>query len=155
MKEDDLMNRLENLSKPDTSGLKPERILKLSILSVSKSAALGIWFILVPSFFLFCILMKYYFHIDLHLIDIIEDSVASIDKSSGIPFLSPLLFVGLPFAGMILNALAVTHVAIHSNEAMITIKLRWMNIFVFIISLGIIMIFLLYLITENIHHLNN
>lgn len=155
MKENELINRLENISKPDTSGVKPLKEIKLSILSVRKSAALGMWFIFIPCFFLFCVLMKYFFHVNTHLIDTVEDIVASIDKSSGIPFLSPLLLVGLPFAGVVINALAITHVSLGRQEAVITLKLKWLNILVLVISLCIILIFLLYLITENSEHLKN
>jgi len=98
------------------------------------------------------VFMKHYFMIDLHIFTIIEEFIASIDKT--IPMLSPLLLVGFPLVAVLINALAILHVAFdrERRELIATVRVRWLNLAFILLGLTLIGIFISYVIIENIHH---
>jgi hypothetical protein len=157
MEEKDFTKTLENLEKPEFKNIKPDKNLKLTIISSKKSAAIGFWLLVVPCYFLFMVFVKYFFNINLRVIDIFEDFVASFDKSPVTKFIAPLFFVGLPIAGIIINLLSIMFFEYDKEQKRIniSIKLKPLNILLLIISLAVVSIFVIYLITENIHHINN
>ncbi len=157
MEEKEFLNKMDNLKKPDFDNKEPDRNLKLAIIGSKKSAAMGVWFLVVPGYFLLMMLMKYYFNVNLHIIDIFEDFVASIDRSSGTKFITPLFFIGLPIAGIVINLLSIMFFEYDKvkKQINISIKLKPLNILLVILSLAVVSVFMLYLITENIHHINN
>ena len=157
MEENEFINKMDNLKKPDFGSNEPDRKLKLAIVNSKKSAAMGVWFLVVPCYFLFTVFMKYYFNVNLHIIDIFEDFIASLDKSPVTKFITPLFFVGLPIAGIIINLLSILFFEYDKEQKQINIsvKLKLLNILLVIISLAVVSIFMLYLIIENIHHINN
>ncbi len=154
MENDSIKKKLETLSVPDVANLKPPEELKITLLSAKKTAAIGIWLIAIPVYFLFCVFMKYYFHFNLHLFDIIIEIMASMDKKPGLHFLSPLLLAGLPLLCIFLNLLAILHFNYNkiNRELLISIKLKWKNMILIFVSATIIGIFLIYAIIENAHH---
>jgi lantibiotic transport system permease protein len=145
---------LPELKIPEVKGEAHRRQLKLMLFDAKKSAALTVWLVAVPCFFLFAVFMKYSLRVDLRIFTIIEEFMASIDKSSGVPMMSALLLVGLPLVAVAVNVLSLLHITIdhEQNELVATIKLRWLNITLTIVCLGVIGIFLAYAILENIHH---
>jgi hypothetical protein len=145
----DLEKELGNMKMPD-SEIKSNESVKLTLVQAKKSAALGVWLVAVPLFFLFCVTMKYMFHVNLHFVDVLEETISSLDKSAGTKWLSPLLFMGFPLLSIFLNGLAITHFEVNNKKQLIiTLKLKWTNIFILLVSCGIVGTFLLYLITEN------
>jgi lantibiotic transport system permease protein len=157
MEEKEFISKMDNLKKPDFSSSEPGKNLKLAIVNSKKSAAMGVWFLLVPCYFLFAVIMKYYFNINLHIIDIFEEFIASLDKSPVTKFITPLFFVVLPIAGIVINLLSIMFFEYNKEQKQIniSIKLKALNILLAIISLAVVSIFMLYLITENLHHINN
>ena len=153
MEEKKFISKMDNLKKPDFNRKKPNKKLKLAIINSKKSAAMGVWFLLVPCYFLFMIVMKYYFNVNLHVIDIFEDFIASLDKSPLTKFIAPLFFVGLPIAGIVINLLSVMFFEYDKEQKQInmSVKLKPLNILLVIMSLAVVSIFILYLITENLH----
>lgn len=154
MNADEFEKHMENLQKPGADSVKPSIDIKLAVVNPQRSAAIGVWFIAVPCYFLFCIFMKYYFHFNIGIFDIIVEMMSDLDKNPNMWFLSPLLIVVLPLVGVVLNALAITHFSYApvSRILQISIKLRWMNVLVLLVSLSLVSIFILYAIIENIHH---
>lgn len=157
MEEKEFINKMDNLKKPDFDNKEPNRNLKLAIIGSKKSAAMGVWFLVVPCYFLMMMLMKYYFNVNLHIIDIFEGFVVSIDRTSGTKIITPLFFIALPIAGIVINLLSIMffEYAKEKKQINISIKLKPLNILLIILSLAVVSIFTLYLITENIHHINN
>jgi hypothetical protein len=157
MEEKEFINKMDNLKKPNFESKEPGRNLRLAIIGSKKSAAMGVWFLVVPCYFLLMMLMKYYFNVNLHIIDIFEEFVASMDRASGTKFITPLFFVGLPVAGIVLNLLSIMFFEYDKEKKQINIsvKLKPLNILLVILSLAVVSVFMLYLITENIHHINN
>jgi hypothetical protein len=157
MKPSDFEKKMENLVTPRAEDVKPPVEIKLTVVNASRSAAIGIWFIAIPGYFLFCVFMKYYFHVNLGIFDTMVELMSDLDKHPLMKFLSPILLVGLPVTGIILNALAITHFSFDriSGILHISIKLRWINLAVLVVSLGLVAVFMLYVIVENIHHSPN
>lgn len=145
----DIEKDLGSMQMPDIN-VKANEPLKLALVQTKKSAAISVWLVAVPLFFLFCVTMKYMFHVNLHFIDVVEETVAELDKSAGTKWLAPLLFMGFPLIGILLNGLAISHFEINNKRQLIvTIKIKWVNISMLLLSAGIVCTFLLYLITEN------
>jgi hypothetical protein len=150
MKSDDVEKMLENMKKPEVEVTSPREI-KLAILNYKKSAWLTIWLVVLPIIFVLSMIMKYSFGIDLGILLTIGEWVASFDDVAGLKWLGPLLLVGLPMLGIALNALAITHVSYQSltKSIQVTVRLRWLNISILLVSLVIIGIIFLYALGEN------
>jgi lantibiotic transport system permease protein len=150
--EEDLTNKLDNLKKPNMENIYINRQLKFLVVNSKKSTAMGIWFILLPAYFLFSVFLKYYFHVNMHIFDIFKEFLSNLDKSTITRIISPVIFVGLPILGIVLNALSI--IFFQHDRSMsqlhITIKLKFINILLILLSLIIVLIFITYLITENI-----
>jgi hypothetical protein len=157
MEEKNFTKKLENMEKPGFKEVEPDKNLKLAIVGSKKSAAIGVWLLVVPCYFLFMVFVKYFFNINFRVIDIFEDFVASLDKSPVTKFITPLFFVGLPIAGIIINLLSIMFFEYDKDQKRIniSIKLKPLNILLVVISGAVVSVFAIYLLTENIHHINN
>ena len=154
MDEKEFINKMDILKKPGFENNPPNNMLKFAIVNSKKSAAMGVWFLVVPLYFLLMVFMKYYFNVNLHVIDIFEDFIASFDRSPATKFITPLFFIGLPLIGIVINLLSIMFFEYDKKQKQIniSIKLKWINILILLVSLGVLSIFMLYLITENIYH---
>ena len=154
MDEKEFINKMDSLKKPGFEYNPPNNMLKFAIVNSKKSAAIGVWFLVVPLYFLLMVLMKYYFNINLHVIDIFEDFISSLDRSPATKLITPLFFVGLPIIGILINLLSIMFFEYDKKQKQINIsvKLKWINILILFASLGIVSIFILYLLAENLHH---
>src|SRR4051812_28732003 len=108
----DIEKKLGSVKVPDTE-IKSNESVKLTLVQAKKSAALGVWLVAVPLFFLACVTMKYMFHINMHFVDVLEETVSSLDKGAGTKWLSPLLFMGFPLLSLFFNGLAISHFVIN------------------------------------------
>jgi hypothetical protein len=151
MEEDDFIKKMDNLKKPEVNTGAAEKQIKLALLNAKKSAAWGIWFLIIPIFFFACVAIKYLLHWNWGIAGNFLDWMADMDKSMAFPIVSILLFILLPGVGVILNLLAIIHFVYNNltRELIVTIKLKWFNIILAIISVGIIAAVLLYAISEN------
>lgn len=149
--EEDFEEKIKSVKKPALTDIKSPAELKVAILRARSSATLGFWFVIVPSFFLACVAMKYYFHINLGVFNTFDDMVADLDRAASTRWITPLLFVGLPLASIIINLLAIAHFAYHpeTQVMVVTVKIRWFNLVILFISITLVGIFLLYGIMEN------
>jgi len=154
MEEKDFIDKMDRLKKPGFENNPPNNMLKLAIVNSKKSAAMGVWFLAVPLYFLLMVFTKYYFNVNLHVIDIFEDFIASLERSPATKFIAPLFFIGLPIIGIVINSLSIMFFEYDKKQKRInvSIKLKWMNILILLASIGIVLSFMLYLITENLHH---
>lgn len=157
MEEKEFITKMNNLKKPKFDGTVSNKNLKLAIINSKKSAAMGVWFLVVPSYFLFMVFMKYYFNVNLRVIDIFENFISSLDNSPLTKFIIPLFFVGLPITGIVLNLLSIMFFdyAKEQKQINVSIKLKLLNILLILISLIVVSVFVIYLITENIHQIKN
>ena len=141
----------DGLRTPGAEAPEHQRRLKMTLLGSQRSAAIGVWLAAVPAYFIFCVFMKYFFHLNLHIFDVMEEMIASLDKDPLMHWLAPALLVGFPLLSVVVNLLAIMHVAYgpDQKELQISIKLKWRNIAMAAISAAIVGVFLLYAIAEN------
>jgi hypothetical protein len=155
---DEFLKQMENLQVPDIDPHEHPKMVKMAIMNAERSAALGVWLIVVPCYFLLCVFMYYYFHMHVGWFGAMFTLMASLEKTPYIDFLGPLILFVLPIVCIIINALAITHVQVQKpgagqskvREISFTIKLRLLNILLILISLVIVCIFISYVMTENI-----
>lgn len=150
MKPEDFEKKMEGLKTPKSEVVPPKE-LRLAIVSAQRSAVMGIWFIVMPWFFLMCVIMKYIFHLNLGIIDTLEQMMSALDKSPQTWWIGPMMLMGLPIVSIIINALAISHFKWESytGSLIVSIRMRWLNLSVLVVSTGTVGIFFLYLITEN------
>ena len=145
---------LEQLNIPQFDNLRHPEVLKPAILDARRSAALGIWLVLTPVFFLACVTMKYWIGWNLGLIRNFEQFWTALDQDRLGFWLQPLVLFVAPAAAVVLNLLAVLHVQFDRTrkELNINAKLRWYNLLLVAIGLSILAVFTLYMIGEYVHH---
>lgn len=147
---DNFEKKMEDLKTPQVNPEPPPE-LKLAIINADRSAALGLWFIVLPYFLIGCMVVKYEFQVNLGLLDIITQAIHTIDNNPATWWLQPVLLIGLPILGVILNVLSITHFKWEKASSLlsVSIKLKWYNILVVMASLAIVGFLALYLIVEN------
>ena len=155
--ENEIINKMETLRVPV---IKPEHGLpvKMAIMNATRSAVLGVWLVAVPCYFLLCVFMYYYFHGSLGWFGSMFKLMEGLEKTPYIDIIGPILLFVLPLISILINSLAILHVAvikISSNifsikEINITIKVKFWNIFLILLSLLIVFVFINYVFTQNI-----
>jgi hypothetical protein len=156
--EDEFLKKMENLKVPDVNPSEHQKTVKMAIMNAERSAVLGVWLIVVPCYFLFCVFMYYYFHVRMNWFGAMFNLMSNLDKNPYLKFLSPLLLVLLPIVGIVINALSIIHVQYQKlepgqgklREFSITVKIRIWNILLILVSLAIVCVFVGYVIIENI-----
>jgi len=151
MEEKDFLNKMENLKKPEVNVGASQRQVRLTLLNTKKSADWGIWFLVVPLFFFCCVTIKYLFHWNRGIADNFIEWIARLDHQAATRWVSPVLFVLLPAIVALINLLAIMHFLYDklTKELIVTIKLKWFNIFLAIISITIVATVFLYGIIET------
>ncbi|HEY2582042.1 MAG TPA: hypothetical protein VGI43_09550 [Mucilaginibacter sp.] len=155
---DEFLKQMENLQVPDVNPAGHQKTVKMAVMNAERSAALGVWLIVIPCYFLFCVFMYYYFHVRLSWFLAMFDLMSNLDKNPWLKFLSPLLLVLLPIISIIINTLSIIHVQYqkidpdHSKlkEFSVTVKIKIWNILLIMLSFAIICVFVCYAIMENI-----
>lgn len=145
MKNEDVENMLNAMQVPAPDNLTQHREFKIPLLSYKKSSAAGLWLLLVPFTFAVMVVLKTELHVSSGYFDIVRRFFSGIDENAVLTFLIPIIFIGLPFISMIINALAICHFQKNSKtkELLITIKYRPLNIAIFLISFAVLVFFLL------------
>jgi hypothetical protein len=151
MEEKDFLNKMENLKKPEVNAEASRQQIKLVLMNTKKSATWGIWFLVIPVFFFSCVAIKYLLHWNWGMAGSFLDWMADVDRSMSFPIVSILLFIVLPGIGAIVNLLSVMHFMYDKikKELIVTIKVKWINIILAVISICIIAVVLLYAVSEN------
>jgi hypothetical protein len=156
--EDEFLKQMEDLKVPAVEAPQHPEMVKMAIMNAERSAALGVWLIVVPCYFLLCVFMYYFFHLHLGWFAAMFTLMSSLDKTPYIDFLGPVILVVLPIICIIINALAITHVQVKKKgpgqnkikEFTITIKIKLWNIVLILLSLAVVCTFIAYVMTENI-----
>ena len=126
MDKKDFEKELEQLQKPQLQKPGNMETIKLTVLNTKRSAAAGIWLVLIPCIFLFMVCVKYVLGIDAGLFNWIENLFVQIDKGKFSGILNPILFILLPLLGLAINLLAICHFSFDKvqREFNITVKLK-------------------------------
>jgi len=154
MEEKDFINQMENLKKPDVQATASQRQIKLALLNTKKSAWWGLWILAIPVFFFCCVAIKYLFGWNWGVSNNFIEWMAKLDRQKGTGWITPVLFVLLPGISAIVNLLAIMNFTYDKmfNQLIVTIKLRWLNIILALVSIAVVAFVLLYAVTENAHH---
>jgi hypothetical protein len=156
--EEEFLKKMENLNVPEVNPTSHPKMVKMAIMNADRSAALGVWLVAVPCYFLACVFMYYFFNRQVSWFGAMFKLAEGLDKTPGINFMAPIVLVMLPIVCIVINALAITHVhyekgAAHergAKEFVISIKLKIWNIMLILVSVAIVLIFIAYTMAENI-----
>jgi hypothetical protein len=155
---DEFLKQMENLKVPDVNPSQHQNTVKMAIMNASRSAALGVWLIAVPCYFLLCVFMFYFFHARMGWFAAMFSLMSGLAKVPFIDFLGPVVLFVLPIVCIIINVLSILHVGVKNidpdrrkvKEVSITIKVKLWNIVLILISLAIVFVFISYVMTESI-----
>lgn len=152
MDKEEFEKKMENLSSPQFEPQHHQEQFKATLMNAKRSASLGIYLLALPTIFFVGMIFKTYFGVHLGIFALITELIAAGDKVPILNWVLRILLLGGPFAGVVINFLAITH--FHYNKALkevnFTFKLKWRNIAILILSASILNLFFLYLIVENL-----
>jgi hypothetical protein len=152
MEKEELINKLQNMHKPEIVSETHKVQLKITLLNARKSANFGIILAILPVVFLGFIFLKYMLHLSIPAFTSFENWMSEKDNNPLFKILIPLLLIGAPLLGLAINLLAILYVEWRKNsgELLITIKIKWRNIIIIIICLLLLACFLFYVVGENL-----
>jgi len=150
MDEDKLITKLESVQPPALSSATQQKQLKLVLVSAKRSSWIGLMLVTVPCLFLFGIILKYGFRVEIPWLSTVEETMAALDHTF-FRFVPPLILVGGPLVALALNLLAILHFQFDrlQRELQVTMKLRIINLLILAICLFILAMFFVYAVAEN------
>src|ERR1700688_792125 len=110
MEKEDLINKLQNMHKPEMVSETHQVQLKITLLNARKSANFGIILAILPVVFLGFIFLKYMLHLSIPAFTLFENWMSEKDKNPLLKILIPLLLIGAPLLGLAINLLAILYV---------------------------------------------
>lgn len=145
MKEDDFDTKLGTLDLPGDEQIRHQQELKIPLLSYKRSSRVGLWLLVVPVIAVITVLLKYELGMSSPFLDVVKRLFGVVDRSPVLTYLIPLVLVGFPVIVMTINLLAICHFAHmkEKNEFVITVKIRMLNIALFLLSFAVFVYFLL------------
>jgi hypothetical protein len=155
---DAFLQQMENLKVPDVNPSQHQNTVKMAIMNAERSAALGVWLVAVPCYFLLCVFMFYFFHLRMGWFAAMFTLMSGLAKTPFIDFLGPIVLFFLPIICIIINLLSILHVQVQQidpnrrkvKELRITLKIKRWNILLILLSLAIVFVFISYVMTESI-----
>jgi hypothetical protein len=153
MDEAKLTTRLENLEIPGVSGEASRRELRWSLVGARRSSRLGIALVAVPCLFLFGIVLRYGFGLELPGFAAFEDWLARVDRMPVWHFVSPLILAGGPIAALALNLLSLMHVQWDgaARELRIAVRTRLFNLLIVAVCFVILFALFAHALAELTH----
>lgn len=156
--QNEFLKEMEQLQVPDISAPTHQKTVKMTIMNAERSATLGIWLIAIPCYFLLCVFIYYYYNVHANWFGAMFKLIISLEQNPYIDFIAPLVLVVLPVISIIINALAITNVKYQQygthqkklRELSITIKIKFWNIVLILISVAILLVFINCAMTQNI-----
>ncbi|HEY2582890.1 MAG TPA: hypothetical protein VGI43_13840, partial [Mucilaginibacter sp.] len=109
---DEFLKRMENLQVPDVNPAGHQKTVKMAVMNAERSAALGMWLIIVPCYFLLCVFMYHLFNVHVGWFGAMFKMMSGLEKTPYIDFLGPLILFVLPIVCIIINALSIIHVGV-------------------------------------------
>lgn len=154
MNNQEFEKKMENLSAPSIRSESTKQILKITLLNARKTANVGLLLLILPFIFVFGNIFKYELGIELGFITSFLDWLMSLDQSPVINWIIRFFILGAPAIAALANLLAITHFFYEkeSNQFIISVKLKWINIAVILFCSLIVFVLLGYLIVENVNH---
>jgi hypothetical protein len=157
MTKDDFLQKLETMSKPYVTNDDQRLQLKMTLTNAQRSSRIGYLLITLPCLFLLGLLLKYFFNLNLGVIEVIENWMYGINQNPFLKFLMPLILTLGPLIGMGLNLLAISHFVFNKKtlELQINLKFSLSNLIAFFVSAGVLFVYVIYLISQNFYQLQH
>jgi hypothetical protein len=145
---------LQHISVPNPSSQALRADLKLALLSARPSARLGFALVIVPLTFLGGVILRYGFDVAVPGFAAFEEMISAIEHAPVIRLVSPVVFAVGPLVALAINVLAILHVRYQEGpgELVLTVKLRWANLLIAALSLGILAMVFVHIVSESAHH---
>ncbi|RWY52406.1 hypothetical protein [Mucilaginibacter gilvus] len=155
---DEFLKEMENLQVPSADpSAHHQNSVKIAIMNANRSAALGTWLIAVPCYFLFRVFMYYYSHGQRNWFEAMFNIIIRLDDNPWLDFLAPIVLIIMPIGCIIINVLSITRVQYKAvdearkyKEFSFTIRIRWWNVLLIVLSLLTSALFIAFAMTENI-----
>jgi hypothetical protein len=150
MEEKDFLQKMENLNKPDINADASRRQVRIAIMNAKKSATWGIWLLVIPFLFFLSFVVPQIFNWDGGIFKTIAGWMHALDKVA--QWTSPVILLLLPVIAAILNLLAILHFVYDraTRELIVTIKMKWFNIILVLISVAILGVVSLFVVVDNV-----
>ena len=149
MEKDQLKERLENLKRPEFSSETHKQRLKLTLLNARRTAWWGTLFIILPALFLLAVFLKYGLGFGF-IFDPLDKLIFEPIRQSHYRFFEPLLLFVIPLVALVINIIAITHFSVRKFptelEIGISVKRKWWNWIVIVISTMIVGVIFLYVV---------
>jgi hypothetical protein len=148
MMENNFEKSMEEITTPNTDFVKHQDVLKIGMLSAKKSARIGILFILIPMLLVILAYVKIKLLIHFDFFAKLQQFVSDQNQSSLLSWVSPILLIGLPALAIVINLLAITHFCVHKQdkELIVTIRYRFKNLIVLLISAVVLIMVFVYVL---------
>jgi hypothetical protein len=149
--ENDFEKKMENLETPQTEFVKHQEVLKIGLMNARKSARIGILFILIPVVFAILAYIKIVILMHFDFFTNFSNFLNKQNQTSSFTWLIHILLLLLPLVGIIVNLLAISHFYVNktTKELIITLKYRFKNLIVLIISAVVFLSVLWYIVLLN------
>lgn len=145
MKKEDVDTMLSGIDPPHPENITHQQELKIPLLSYKRSSRAGLWLLVIPVIYALTVMLKYDLVISSPILDSIQHFISAVDRNPVLTYLMPIIFVGFPLLAMMMNLLAFchfTHVR-EKKEFLVTVKIRPLNIALFLFSFAILIFFFL------------
>lgn len=121
------------------------------LLNTRRSAIVGLLLLVLPFLFLLSNIIEYVLKFNPGIIRKVVDLFVYFDQYPALWFVGPLILLGGPLVAVLLNLLSILHIHYEkkSNEVILSIKLKWLNLIIIVVCVLIVGAFFLYLIVEN------
>jgi hypothetical protein len=143
-----------NATPPPIPTTRLQAQVRLAVTSVRTSSRIGVVLITLPALFLFAIIVHYGFGIPVPGLGMAERLLHWIERRPYVRVLSPLLLVGAPLLAVVLNLLAIVHVAFDRprRELAVYFKLRAANVLIIAAGVFITALVFMHILMEAVHH---
>lgn len=156
--EQEFLKQMENLQVPDIKPGAHPKAVKMAIMNAGRSAALGVWLIVVPCYFLACVLVYDFFNPKANWFSAMFGFMVQIADIPFVKILAPIVLMVCPMICIVINLLAIVHVQIDRvdgqrrkyREMVFTVKIKPLNLALIVLSALILFAFTAFLMTENI-----
>jgi len=128
---------LECLELPEVGELRHQEYVRRSILGAKRSAALTIWYVLIPAYVLLGAAMKAVFLGEPDLFAVFDGIVRALARSALGEVFPALLLLGLPLAALLVNLAALVRVSWtpDGDEWRIAVRRRPINLLIALLGL--------------------
>ena len=147
-KPDDFIRALERLEVPKVGEVRHQEYVRRVILSAPRSAALTLWYVLIPSYILLCALMKAVFGMEPHLFAVFDGVVRELGASPLGQALPALLLLGLPMLAVLLNLVVLARLwrAAGRGSWHVAVRRQPLNLLIVILGLLVSGLYVVYLL---------